>query len=156
MSDEEKAVAIGDCRGEDLPEISKILAESPEAAMWSEDSLGKMIGSGFESFLVARRDEELAGFVLSRMVGGEAEILNLAVKKGHRRRGVGAALVNAMQTRCEERGCGRVILEVRESNRGAIKFYEGMGFERVGRRAGYYQDPEEAALVLAKAIPPEG
>ena len=34
------------------------------------------------------------------------------------------------------RGVQRVFLEVRESNLGAIAFYERLGFRRVGRRAG--------------------
>jgi ribosomal protein S18 acetylase RimI-like enzyme len=37
---------------------------------------------------------------------------------------------------------------VRESNQGAIAFYERLGFRRVGWREGYYQQPVEAALIL--------
>ncbi len=42
----------------------------------------------------------------------------------------------------------RVFLEVRESNAGAITFYRGLGFQEVGTRREYYQDPKEAATVM--------
>jgi len=41
-----------------------------------------------------------------------------------------------------------VFLDVRESNESAIAFYEKWGFCKKGRRAGYYHDPEEAAIVM--------
>jgi ribosomal-protein-alanine N-acetyltransferase len=41
-----------------------------------------------------------------------------------------------------------VFLEVRESNVGAIAFYRGLGFEGIGMRRDYYQDPKEAATVM--------
>jgi len=41
-----------------------------------------------------------------------------------------------------------VILEVRASNRDALRLYLGLGFEVVGIRPGYYQDNNEDALLL--------
>jgi ribosomal-protein-alanine N-acetyltransferase len=152
MCDEEKRVTVSDCRKEDLAAIRKILGEAPEAAMWSEESLGGMVGSVLEPFVVARRGDGVAGFILGRIVGDEAEILNLAVAREFRRAGVGTELVSAMLGRCEGSGCGRVFLEVRESNWGGIAFYERLGFGQVGRREAYYREPVEAALVLAREV----
>ncbi len=39
-------------------------------------------------------------------------------------------------------------LEVRESNTGAIAFYEKQGFAKTGRRKGYYREPDEAAVTM--------
>ena len=118
--------------------------------MWSEEALGAALGTDFQPFLVARRGKEIVGFILGRMIGSEAEILNLAVKNAFRRRGVGSALVKAVLARCESGRCTRAFLEVREANRGGIAFYLGLGFRQVGRREGYYRNPVEAALVLAR------
>ena len=41
-----------------------------------------------------------------------------------------------------------MFLEVRESNQSAIAFYAKHGFNKMGRRASYYHDPEEAAIVM--------
>jgi ribosomal protein S18 acetylase RimI-like enzyme len=43
-----------------------------------------------------------------------------------------------------------VFLEVRESNGAGVTLYGKHGFSKVGRREGYYRDPEEAALVMEK------
>ena len=150
MCGNEKAFVISECRREELPEITRILEGAPEAAMWSEEALGAALSADFQPFLVARSEKEIVGFILGRMIGSEAEILNLAVKKAFRRRGVGNALVKAVMAMCESSRCTRAFLEVRESNRGGIAFYEGLGFRWVGRREGYYRNPVEAALVLAR------
>ena len=39
-------------------------------------------------------------------------------------------------------------LEVRVSNKGAIKLYERLGFTARGKRRGYYTDNREDALVM--------
>jgi ribosomal protein S18 acetylase RimI-like enzyme len=41
-----------------------------------------------------------------------------------------------------------IALEVRAGSVGAIAFYQGLGFVRVGRRARYYNDPEDDALMM--------
>jgi ribosomal protein S18 acetylase RimI-like enzyme len=46
------------------------------------------------------------------------------------------------------RQVSRVFLEVRESNEAGIAFYRKHGFSNTGRRAGYYRDPDEAAIVM--------
>jgi ribosomal-protein-alanine N-acetyltransferase len=45
-----------------------------------------------------------------------------------------------------------VFLEVRESNRAAIAFYDKHGFAKTGRRVRYYQDPVEAAILMEKKL----
>lgn len=117
--------------------------------MWSEEALTGALNAAPEQFLVARTKREIVGFILGRTIGNEAEILNLAIEPGWRRAGAGTALVSALRKQYDAGEIVRVFLEVRESNRGAIVFYEGLGFQRVGKRVGYYRDPVEAALVLA-------
>jgi ribosomal-protein-alanine N-acetyltransferase len=46
-----------------------------------------------------------------------------------------------------------ITLEVRESNRVAIAFYEHFGFTPVGVRREYYQDDKENAVLMARYIP---
>jgi ribosomal-protein-alanine N-acetyltransferase len=75
---------------------------------------------------------------------GESEILNLAVDPGERRSGVARALLNEALAGAP----GAWFLEVRASNAAAIRLYEQAGFERAGRRDGYYREPAEEALVM--------
>jgi ribosomal-protein-alanine N-acetyltransferase len=97
---------------------------------------------------VSERGGAISGIAVGRRVLDEAEILNLAVAQGMRRQGEGRALVERLLNRFAEVQVSRVFLEVRESNAGAIAFYRGLGFQVVGTRRDYYQDPEEAATVM--------
>jgi len=54
------------------------------------------------------------------------------------------------------RGVRVVYLEVRESNGGARRLYEGLGFGAVARRTRYYRRPVEDAVVLCAAVDAAG
>jgi len=143
-------IAIAVCSETDVEYIARILEEAPEAARWSERGVRESLTSTGSTFLLARVRGEVAGFIVGRVIGAEAEILNLAVKRSRRRQRVGQTLAVALLAGYEEEGIRRVFLEVRESNGAAITFYEGLGFRQVGTRPDYYRNPEEAALILAR------
>ncbi|HXM94311.1 MAG TPA: ribosomal protein S18-alanine N-acetyltransferase [Candidatus Dormibacteraeota bacterium] len=90
----------------------------------------------------------LCAFLVVRIIADEAEILNLAVKPVNRRQGIATRLLQTAIRDCIAAGAGRLFLEVRESNAGAIIFYEQVGFAKSGRRNRYYGDPQEAAVIM--------
>jgi ribosomal protein S18 acetylase RimI-like enzyme len=55
-------------------------------------------------------------------------IHDLAVVPGHRGRGIGRALLEAVEHRARERGCAKVTLEVQENNVLARRIYQTAGF----------------------------
>jgi len=115
----------------DWARFRELVAVSHEAARWVD---------GYPT-VVAERDGIVVGFALYRVVAGEGELLNLAVEPLLRRGGIGRQLLERLL------GLAEVWhLEVRESNQAAIGLYESVGFERVGRRPGYYSDGEAALL----------
>jgi ribosomal-protein-alanine N-acetyltransferase len=72
--------------------------------------------------------------------------MNIAVDPPRRRRGIGAAMLEAVIERA-----GRAesfTLEVRPSNPGAIVLYERFGFRIAGTRPRYYQDTGEDAVIM--------
>jgi ribosomal-protein-alanine N-acetyltransferase len=79
-----------------------------------------------------------AGFILCRAIAGDAEVLTLAVAPSHRRRGLGLVLIEAAAGLALGLGAEALFLEVADDNAPAIALYESAGFERVGRRRGYY------------------
>ena len=145
-----KPTEVALCRQKDLAEIQTILKASPEAAAWSASALAESLASDPSHFFVGWQREEIAGFIAGRRMGDEGEILNLAVRPQSRRQGVGRALAKALLEVFARENVLHVFLEVRESNASAIAFYAGLGFREVGRREGYYHQPEDAALVLAR------
>jgi [ribosomal protein S18]-alanine N-acetyltransferase len=143
----EKAFHVREFREEDAVVASAILQSAREAASWSSRALVEFMRLPGAIALMSERGGKLSGFILGRVVADEAEILNLGVLEECRREGEGRALVVELRRRFAESGVSRVFLEVRESNHGAIEFYEGMGFRQKGRREDYYREPCEAALV---------
>lgn len=123
----------------DLERVAEIEAQSAEAARWNARDYLE------HDFRVIEREGSVAGFAVVREVaGGECELLNLAVAPETRRLGLGKLLLDDMA----RRHAGAVYLEVRASNTNARSFYKSFGFEEVGARAGYYQDPPERAVVM--------
>lgn len=131
--------------------VTNLFAEAPEAAHWSAQDLWQLEASGTQ-VLVDIEETDVAGAVAWREAAGEAEILNLAVGPAWRRRGIGRGLMEAALAELTLSGCGRVFLEVRESNAGAHEFYTGLGFAEQGRRRNYYRDPPEDALLLSLTL----
>jgi len=133
---------------EDAVEVARILAATPEATLWGESDLLRMRELSGVTALVCENGTVISGIAIGRMAADEAEILNLAVRQETRRRGEGKLLVGRLLEEYRRCRVSRVFLEVRESNAGAMAFYESLGFQAVGKRKDYYQDPKEAALVM--------
>lgn len=79
-----------------------------------------------------------AGFILSRHVLDEEELLLIAVIPGARRRGIGAILINRLFEAARARGIARIYLEMRRGNP-ALHLYRKLGFEPIGERPNYYR-----------------
>ncbi len=95
---------------------------------------------------------ELFGFAALWAIGEEAHIITLGVHPDWRRQGIGCRLVERLLQVALEQQLGWATLEVRVSNEGAIALYESLGFKSVGRRKGYYSNPEEDGLILWKRL----
>ena len=82
------------------------------------------------------------------LVHDELHVLNVAVASEERRRGVARALLEEMTERGRLGGAVLATLEVRRSNRPAIRLYESLGYRQVGVRPNYYVDEGEDAIVM--------
>jgi ribosomal-protein-alanine N-acetyltransferase len=128
--------------------LRALLAKIPEAAQWNE-----LPGSAGGFYCcVAECDGRVCGLIAFRIMADEAEILNLAVEEGQRRRRIGSRLMGKAVAECESAGVRKIFLEVRESNAAAQTFYARRGFRVEGRRRAYYREPTEDALVLVRSI----
>ena len=119
---------------------------------WSESDFSAYLASD----LVWVSGEPIAGFLLIRAVGDEAEILTLAVDPAHRRAGHAAALVDAAKQDLAKTGVSRLFLEVAADNSPALALYERQGFLPIGVRKGYYRrdtGPNMDAKLFSCALP---
>ncbi|AXC50974.1 GNAT family N-acetyltransferase [Paracoccus suum] len=91
------------------------------------------------------------GFLLGRVIAGEAELLTLAVAPGARRNGLGARLVRGFADAAKGQGALSAFLEVAEDNAAARALYAAAGWTQAGRRPGYYGKGLDA-LILRLAL----
>jgi len=99
---------------------------------------------------VCEFDGGLVGVLEWRDLGGELEILELAVAPEHRRRGHASFLLASFVGQTADAARQPVHLEVRASNAAAIRLYSRFGFAVNGTRRGYYRGPDEDALRMSR------
>ena len=119
---------------------------------WSEKALTEELSNPNAVFRVALIDGEVAGYVGMLHVLDEGDICNVAVFDRFRRKGVASALIQNLVDYGVENQLSFITLEVRESNIGAQKFYETMGFETIGVRKNFYDNPKEHAILMNKTF----
>lgn len=117
---------------------------------WSCQALGEELSNPAAVFLVAVEEDTVLGYAGMHVVYGEGYIDNIAVFPAARRKGVGRRLIEALVDWMEHHEGVFLTLEVRPSNEAAVLLYQSVGFREVGRRKGFYQDPEEDALLMTR------
>lgn len=88
--------------------------------------------------VLAEAAGELAGFAIVQMEGKTGYVVTLDVAPAWRRRGLARRLMAEMERRAEAQGAEQMALHVFAGNEGAIRFYEAMGYGRVGMVEGFY------------------
>jgi ribosomal-protein-alanine N-acetyltransferase len=120
---------------------------------WSDGEFEAMLA---DRHIVADRatiGRALVGFILSRILDAEAEILSIAVTRSQRGKGIAGRLLDMHLRRLSGLGVRVVFLEVADDNMPARRLYRRAGFRDVGRREGYYPDGGgAAALVLRRDL----
>lgn len=95
-------------------------------------------------------DASLVGYCILTHAANEAHLLNLCVAPSWQRRGLGGILLEHVVRLALAHRCESIFLEVRPSNRDAIRLYQRSGFTVIGKRPGYYSngDGREDAIVM--------
>jgi ribosomal-protein-alanine N-acetyltransferase len=118
-------------------ELMAFLSHPHSLSLLAESTSGALIG-----FIIAevRRKGEMR-------IG---HIVTIDVAEAMRRKGLGRALMFAVERRMREVGIARVRLEVAADNLGAQAFYEEEAYERIGRIQGYYLGRVDAFVMEKK------
>jgi ribosomal-protein-alanine N-acetyltransferase len=116
---------------------------------WSKEILRDCILYKYDSFVVFINDN-LVGYIISKITYPETHILNLTVKKNFRKKGIGKALIELIISNARLRNSENIILEVRANNTDAQSLYKKLNFEVIGTRKDYYEskNDREDAYVL--------
>ncbi len=116
----------------------RFLAASNQTPDRYASFLGSQIDDPDVVLLVAESDGGVIGYAYAAIEGydwmslrGPAAVLHdLVVDPGHRGRGVGRLLLDAMLSHLESRGAPRVVLSTAERNESAQRLFEHRGFRR--------------------------
>lgn len=151
-----KPVSVEKLGAQDSSEIQRVHALSFHHA-WSSDDFRSLIAQDTVFGFVARpegKPGKACGFVLARLVAGEAEILTIAVSDEVRKQGVGRALMDAVLRYLYQERAQTLFLEVDENNIAALALYRRMGFNKVGDRPAYYEtaNGRSSALILRRDL----
>ena len=141
----------------DLPAVSDIEA-SAYPFPWSEQVFRTCLRAGY-ACRVASEGDRVRGYGILSLAAGEAHLLNLCIDPTEQGRGWGGWLLRHLFGIARVRRAESMFLEVRPSNRTAVRLYEGHGFVHVGTRRGYYPAAcgrREDARVYALSLRFEG
>jgi len=141
-------------READLASVAA-LEEDAHAAPWTHANFHDALAAGY-SAMVGEIDGVVVAYGVMMLAPGEAQLLNLTVARGLRRRGIGRSLLRRFLADAVRLGAEQCFLEVRASNEGAIALYSAEGFMPVARRISYYPGvgtgEREDALVLRRPL----
>ncbi|QKY20063.1 ribosomal protein S18-alanine N-acetyltransferase [Halolamina sp. CBA1230] len=117
---------------------------------WPFASFEQFLGN--RGFLVALRDGAVVGYAIADLRSNNGRDLghlkDIAVHPEAQGEGVGRALLRRVLFTLAVAGAAVVKLEVREENDVAQSLYEDVGFERVRRVPAYYDDGEDAYVMV--------
>jgi GNAT superfamily N-acetyltransferase len=123
----------------DLLAMIALLAElhDPPTALADPDTWERMLAQEGRVILLAEVDGEPAATAdvsiapnRTHDAQSRAYVENVAVAAGHRRRGVGRALMTEVERVARDAGCYKVPLMSADHRDGAHRFYEELGYER--------------------------
>ena len=144
-----EGITIREMSRSDLPAVLEIAAQS-FSTPWNSSSFEYEIKNSDAILKIAELNGIIIGYVCIRFFLDITHLMDLAVLKGDRQKGIGAMLLNnALKEIKEARPeTEHITLEVRESNTAARKLYERFGFRETGRRKDYYKAPLEDGIIM--------
>ena len=116
-----------------------------------EEMLASELHNKFARFFVATFNDMVIGYLSCWMVEDTVDIINVVIDKNYQHHGFGQALFFRMEEEAKINNCNNIMLEVKENNNQAIKFYLKQGYEQISIRKNYYQDHSNA-LIMKKVI----
>lgn len=134
----------------DIPRLV-LLEEELLKETVGEEMLGAELHNKFARFYVATFNDIVIGYLSCWMVEETVDIINVVIDKDYQHQGFGQALFSQMEEEAKANNCTNIMLEVKETNLKAIKFYQKQGYEQISIRKNYYQDHTNA-LIMKKVI----
>ena len=146
-------LVIEEARARDVRAIAAIQRQSfPPRLAYGPTALLTLLFWPNVSFLVAheRATDRILGCGIADRYKGNTRVMNLAIDPSSRRRGVGRAILQALDGAMPE---GDMTLMVQEHNAGAQALYLSVGYMRAGFARDYYGSGQHGIMMRKPRYP---
>jgi putative acetyltransferase len=131
---------------------AELKATFPEPGATHFSLTGAQVEAGDGAFVVAYLDEVAVGCgAVRRLDAATAELKRMYVDPSVRRRGIGRALVEALEREAQRLGVTKVVLETGTRLAPATKLYEAMGYAPIPLFGEYLSSPK-TSLCFGKLL----
>jgi len=140
----------------DMPEVLGIEQEAFEFP-WSDEDFTRCLRQRNCIGMVAEAGDSIVAFMIYELHRTRLHVINFAVRRSHRRLGVGTQMVEKLSTKLSAERRDRILLEVRERNLPAQLFFRSLGYRAISVLKDFYEDTTEDAYLMqylaADAVP---
>jgi [ribosomal protein S18]-alanine N-acetyltransferase len=136
-----------------MAQLDAVLAVEVDAYPfpWTRGNFVDSLAAGYWARVLYTADGVLLGYMVAMAGVEEMHLLNITVAAEHQRCGHAHTMHAALVAEARSRGAKRLWLEVRQSNAGARRLYETLGYREIAMRRAYYPAPQgrrEDAVVM--------
>ena len=134
-----------------MDDISELVALDKQAfvSSWDEEMfLYEYYHNPFAKLYVLLDHDKIVGYIDFWLLGDQCQLSRIAVLQGRQGQGLGKQLMELCIKESKSLGYRNINLEVRVSNTKAIAFYKRFGFLIVAIRKQYYENNEDAYLMV--------
>ena len=148
--------ALRTMTADDLEQVAAIELAAYEYP-WTHGIFRDCLRAGYDCIVLAHA-AEIVGYGVLSAGAGEAHVLNVCVAPAQQSQGHGTRLVKRLIDLARWHRAERIFLEVRPSNAHAVRLYDQLGFNEIGKRPNYYpakRGREDAVVMAMELLPPE-
>ncbi len=137
-----------------LDQLYQIEEDCFDQEAFTKRQIGYLLTDYNTIALVAKADTDIAGFIIAQVEIDETlqygHIITMNVAANYRRKHVATRLLQEMEKLLKEKSITECHLEVREDNNPAIKLYQKLGYQTMGKLEKYYG--KKHGLYLKKTL----
>ena len=120
---------------------------------WSDDDFTRCMRQRNCIGMVAEMADSVVAFMIYELHRSRLHVLNFAVRRSHRRLGIGTQMMEKLVGKLTPERRSRVVLEVRERNLPAQLFFRTLGYRAISVLKDFYQDTTEDAYLMQYVLP---
>ena len=131
----------------DMPEVLAIEQEAFEFP-WSDEDFTRCLRQRNCIGMVAEVGDSVVAFMIYELHRTRLHVLNFAVRRSHRRLGIGTQMMGKLFAKLSVERRDRILLEVRERNLPAQVFFRSLGYRAITVLKDFYEDSTEDAYLM--------